>query len=92
LCSYLELGSLIGLDMHTDRTLELIEREQFVFGKHLKTDWNFPKVHLWKHVVWYIWNKGAGHNYSMWPNKKMHSSLKDVYQDCSNGKDIVVQV
>ncbi|KIN96111.1 hypothetical protein M404DRAFT_164113, partial [Pisolithus tinctorius Marx 270] len=98
LCSYLELDSLIGLDMHTDRTLELIEREQLVFRSelklagHLKTDWNFPKVHLWKHVMWNIWNKGAAHNYSTWPNEKMDSSLKDAYQDCSNGKDIAIQV
>ncbi|KAI5990052.1 hypothetical protein F5J12DRAFT_907606 [Pisolithus orientalis] len=96
--SYLELDSLIGLDVHTDKTLELIEREQLVFGselklaEHLKTDWNFPKVHLWKHVMWDIWNKGAAHNYSTRPNKKMHSSLKDAYQDCSNGKDIAIQV
>ncbi|KAI5986272.1 hypothetical protein F5J12DRAFT_898801 [Pisolithus orientalis] len=108
LCSYLELDSLIGLDVHIDKTLELIEREQLVFGselkeyvshvangelaEHLKMDWNFPKVHLWKHVVWDIQNKGAAHNYSTWPNEKMHGSLKDAYQDCSNGKDVAVQV
>ncbi|KAI6006641.1 hypothetical protein F5J12DRAFT_782887 [Pisolithus orientalis] len=106
--SYLELDSLIGLDMHTDRTLELIEREQLVFGSelkeyvshvangelagHLKMDWNFPKVHLWKHVMWDIQNKGAAHNYSTQPNEKMHGSLKDAYQDCSNGKDVAIQV
>ncbi|KAI6143422.1 hypothetical protein BKA82DRAFT_4331282 [Pisolithus tinctorius] len=106
--SYLELDSLIGLDVHTDKTLELIEREQLVFGselkeyvsrvangelaEHLKTDWNFPKVHLWKHVVRDIRNKGAAHNYSTRPNEKMHGSLKDAYQDRSNGKDVAVQV
>ncbi|KAI6144582.1 hypothetical protein BKA82DRAFT_4330868 [Pisolithus tinctorius] len=106
--SYLELDSLIGLDVHTDKTLELIEREQLVFGselkeyvsrvangeleEHLKTDWNFPKVHLWKHVVRDIRNKGAAHNYSTRPNEKMHGSLKDAYQDHSNGKDVAVQV
>ncbi|KIO04654.1 hypothetical protein M404DRAFT_26107 [Pisolithus tinctorius Marx 270] len=106
--SYLELDSLIGLDVHTDRTLELIEREQLVFrselkeyvsrvangelAEHLKTDWNFPKVHLWKHVVRDIRNKGAARNYSTQPNEKMHSSLKDAYQDRSNGKDVAVQV
>ncbi|KIN99328.1 hypothetical protein M404DRAFT_155547, partial [Pisolithus tinctorius Marx 270] len=107
LCSYLELDSLIGLDMHTDRTLELIEREQLVFGSELKvcdisllleltntSKWtvNFPKVHLWKYVMQDIWNKGAAHNYSTWPNEKMHGSLKDAYQDPSNGKDVAIQV
>ncbi|KAI6006349.1 hypothetical protein F5J12DRAFT_905767 [Pisolithus orientalis] len=100
--SYLELDSLIGLDVHTDKTLELIEREQLVFrselkeyvslSEHLKTDWNFPKVHLRKHVMWDIWNEGAARNYSTQPNEKMHGSLKDAYQDCSNGKDVAIQV
>ncbi|KAI6148062.1 hypothetical protein BKA82DRAFT_4015121 [Pisolithus tinctorius] len=66
LLSYLEL----------DRTLELIERKQLVFGTELKD----------------IQNKGAAHNYSTQPNEKMHGSLKDAYQDCSNGKDIALQV
>ncbi|KAI6005210.1 hypothetical protein F5J12DRAFT_905946 [Pisolithus orientalis] len=87
--SYLELDSLIGLDMHTDKTLELIEG---AVAEHLKMDWNFPKVHLWKHVMQDIQNKGAARNYSTRPNEKMHGSLKDAYQDCSNGKDVAVQV
>ncbi|KIN97792.1 hypothetical protein M404DRAFT_159578, partial [Pisolithus tinctorius Marx 270] len=49
-------------------------------------------VHLWRHVMQDIQNKGAAHNYSTQPNEKMHGSLKDAYQDCSNGKDIALQV
>ncbi|KIJ07473.1 hypothetical protein PAXINDRAFT_90352, partial [Paxillus involutus ATCC 200175] len=98
--SYLELDSLIGLDAHTKRTLEMIEEELLVFRNelkvcinfHLKTDWNFPKIHLWKHVVRDIQMKGAVHNYSTRPNEKMHGALKDAYQDRSNGKDVAVQI
>ncbi|KAI5981570.1 hypothetical protein EDD15DRAFT_2391765 [Pisolithus albus] len=106
--SYLELDSLIGLNVHTDRTLELIEKEQVTFEKelkeyisrvssgelseHLKTDWNFPKVHLWQHAVRDIRKKGAARNYSTRPNEKMHGPLKDVYRDRSNGKDVASQV
>ncbi|KAI6107526.1 hypothetical protein EDD17DRAFT_1776127 [Pisolithus thermaeus] len=106
--SYLELDSLIGLSIHTDRTLELIEKEQVTFedklkeyilhvssgklAEHLKTDWNFPKVHLWQHAVQDIWKKGVVCNYSTRPNEKMHGPLKDAYQDCSNGKDVASQV
>ncbi|KIK14665.1 hypothetical protein PISMIDRAFT_116623 [Pisolithus microcarpus 441] len=106
--SYLELDSLIGLSVHTDRTLELIEKEQVIFenelkgyisqvasgelAEHLKTDWNFPKVHLWKHVVRDIRKKGVARNYSTRPNEKMHGPLKDAYRDRSNGKDVASQV
>ncbi|KAF8452167.1 hypothetical protein L210DRAFT_3608318 [Boletus edulis BED1] len=101
ICSYLELDSLTGLDAHTERTLEMIEKELLVFGndlkagelsEHLKTDWNFPKIHLWKHVVWDIHMKGAACNYSTRPNEKMHGALKNAYQDRSNGKDVAVQI
>ncbi|KAI6004782.1 hypothetical protein EDD15DRAFT_2359613 [Pisolithus albus] len=106
--SYLELDSLIGLSVHTDRTLELIEKEQVTFknklkeyiscvsggelAEHLKTDWNFPKVHLWQHAVQDIWKKGVVRNYSTRPNEKMHGPLKDAYHDHSNGKDVASQV
>ncbi|KAI5986488.1 hypothetical protein EDD15DRAFT_2389855 [Pisolithus albus] len=106
--SYLELDSLIGLSIHTDRTLELIEKEQVTFenelkeyisrmsggelAEHLKTDWNFPKVHLWQHAVRDIRKKGVARNYSTRPNEKMHGPLRDAYHDRSNGKDVASQV
>ncbi|KAI6144731.1 hypothetical protein BKA82DRAFT_4016871 [Pisolithus tinctorius] len=80
ICSYLQLETLIGLDVHTEVTLGL------------KDNWNFPKVHLWKHVTCDIWSKGAVRNYSAWPNEKMHGPLKDVYQDRSNRKDVAGQI
>ncbi|KAF8120295.1 hypothetical protein EV363DRAFT_1191298 [Boletus edulis] len=106
--SYLELDSLIALDAHTERTLGMIEAELLTFGnelkeyivrvtagnlsEHLKTEWNFPKIHLWKHVVRDIRTKGVVRNYSTRPNEKMHGALKDAYQDRSNGKDVAVQI
>ncbi|KAF8548228.1 hypothetical protein OG21DRAFT_1479277 [Imleria badia] len=105
--TYLQLDSLIGLDVHTDKTLEMIEKELIVFGnelqqyikaiKHsdntdLKLDWDFPKAHLWKHVVQDIRLKGVVHNYSTHPNEKMHGALKDAYADRSNRKDIEKQI
>ncbi|KAF8123035.1 hypothetical protein EV363DRAFT_1550073 [Boletus edulis] len=98
--TYLQLDSLIGLDVHTDKTLEMIEKELIVFGDELqqyikaversdntdlKLDWDFLKAHLWKHV-------GVVCNYSTRPNEKMHGALKDAYADRSNGKDIEKQI
>ncbi|KIN94997.1 hypothetical protein M404DRAFT_34563 [Pisolithus tinctorius Marx 270] len=100
--SYLRLDTLIGLDVHTEKTLGMIEDELLIFRDELKlyrsfvcrlddTDlkdnWNFPKAHLWKHVTHDIRSKGVVRNYSARPNEKMHGPLKDAYQDRSNGKD-----
>ncbi|KAI6142192.1 hypothetical protein BKA82DRAFT_4331531 [Pisolithus tinctorius] len=107
ICSYLQLETLIRLDVHTEATLGMIEDELLVFrGKlkayrsrirhlhdtGLKDNWKFPKAHLWKHVTRNIRSKGAIRNYSARPNEKMHGPLKDVYQDRSNGKDVAGQI
>ncbi|KAI6000175.1 hypothetical protein F5J12DRAFT_784485 [Pisolithus orientalis] len=104
---YLQLETLIRLDIHTEATLGMIEHELPIFSGELKVyqscvhhlhdtglkdNWNFPKAHLWKHVTHDIQRKGTVHNYSAWPNEKMHGLLKDAYQDCSNGKDVAGQV
>ncbi|KAL4067263.1 hypothetical protein V8B97DRAFT_2025108 [Scleroderma yunnanense] len=93
--SYLQLDSLIGLNIHTDCTLSAIEAELLVFNERLqaykearkksfipglKVDWDFPKTHLWRHVVHYIWEKG------------MHGPLKEAYQNHSNKRDISSQI
>ncbi|KAG1865264.1 hypothetical protein F4604DRAFT_1881913 [Suillus subluteus] len=98
--TYLQLDSLIGLDVHTEGTLAAIEAKLLVFDtelkayvtcaessniKKLKLDWNFPKTHLWKHV-------GVARNFSMRPNEKMHGPLKDTYHHQTNGKDVAMQI
>ncbi|KAI6027155.1 hypothetical protein EDC04DRAFT_2605916 [Pisolithus marmoratus] len=105
--SYLQLDSLIGLDIQTEKTIGMIENELIVFRDELKAyracirhldetglkeNWNFPKAHLWKHVTRDIRSKGAICNYSARPNEKMHGPLKDAYQDRSNGKDVAGQI
>ncbi|KAG1851702.1 hypothetical protein F4604DRAFT_1883568 [Suillus subluteus] len=105
--TYLQLDSLIGLDVHTEGTLAAIEAELLVFDTELKAyvtcaessnieklklDWNFPKMHLWKHVVRDIRCKGVAHNFSTHPNEKMHGPLKDTYHHRTNGKDVTMQI
>ncbi|KAG2345435.1 hypothetical protein BDR05DRAFT_946933 [Suillus weaverae] len=58
---YLQLDSLIGLDIHTEQTLAILDVKFLVFDatlkdyveyvmtssiEELKIDWNFPKIHL----------------------------------------------
>ncbi|KAG2085342.1 uncharacterized protein F5147DRAFT_793714 [Suillus discolor] len=105
--SYLQLDSWIGLDLHTERTLAAIDAELLVFDAELKAyitcaeeseveklklDWNFPKTHLWKHVVRDIRLKGVARNYSTRPNEKLHGPLKDTYHRRTNGKDTATQI
>ncbi|KAI6030769.1 hypothetical protein F5J12DRAFT_779833 [Pisolithus orientalis] len=107
LASYLQLDSLIGLDMHTEQTIEMIDAELLKFDNKLKAyiecvnksgleglqvDWDFPKVHLWKHVVCNIWTKGATRNYSTCPNESMHGPIKEAYECQSNGRDFIDQI
>jgi len=58
----------------------------------LKENWDFPKAHLWKHVVRDIQRKGVSRNYSTRPNEAMHKPLKDAYRDHTNNKDVANQV
>ncbi|KAG1861808.1 hypothetical protein DFJ58DRAFT_715411 [Suillus subalutaceus] len=96
--TYLQLDSLIGLDVHTEGTLAAIEAELLIFDTELKAyvtcaessdieklklDWNFPKTHLWKHIA---------RNYSTRPNEKLHGPLKDTYYHRINGKDVARQI
>ncbi|KAG2126977.1 hypothetical protein BD769DRAFT_1668098 [Suillus cothurnatus] len=89
--SYLQLDSWIGLDVHTESTLAEIEAELLVFDTELKAyvtcaetsaiedlklDWDFPKTHLWKHIVRDIRRKGAAH----------------TYHRRTNGKDVATQI
>ncbi|KAG1899351.1 uncharacterized protein F5891DRAFT_1128989 [Suillus fuscotomentosus] len=98
--TYLQLDSLIGLDVHTEGMLAAIEAKLLVFDTELKAyvtcvessdieklklNWDFPKTHLWKHVVHDIRRKGAAHNYTAWP-------LKDTYHYRTNEKDVAAQI
>ncbi|KAG6370485.1 hypothetical protein JVT61DRAFT_11971 [Boletus reticuloceps] len=104
---YLELDALIGLDVHTERTLSMIESELLVFNDILKeyiklakktnvpdlrVEWNFPKIHLWKHAVRDIRSKGVSRNFSTRPNESMHGALREAYDRRSNGRDVAAQI
>ncbi|KAG1785043.1 uncharacterized protein HD556DRAFT_1451136 [Suillus plorans] len=105
--SYLHLDSLIRLDVHTEWTLAMIDADFLVYDialkayfeyattssfiEDIKTDWNFPKTHLWKHAQRDIKLKGVACNFSTHPNDKLHGPLKLAYLSQSNGKDIAKQ-
>ena len=94
---YLELDALIGLDIHMEHMLLMIESELLIFNdilkvSTLKVEWRFPKVHLWKHIVCDIRLKGVSRNFSTRPNESMHGALREAYDCRSNGRDVAAQV
>ncbi|KIJ09892.1 hypothetical protein PAXINDRAFT_164338 [Paxillus involutus ATCC 200175] len=105
--TYLELDGLIFLDVHTETTLSMIEKELPQFNdalneyielamksniEGLRVDWDFPKVHAWKHIVNDIRHKGAARNFSTRPNESMHGALREAYKRWSNGREVASQV
>ncbi|KAI6028153.1 hypothetical protein EDC04DRAFT_2869153 [Pisolithus marmoratus] len=79
LTSYLELDSLICLDVHMESMIEMIEAELLRFNRALKV------THPWKHI-------GATQNYSTCPNESMHGPLKEAYEWQSNGRAVASQI
>ncbi|PBK79400.1 hypothetical protein ARMGADRAFT_950927, partial [Armillaria gallica] len=55
-------------------------------------NWDFPKIHLLKHLFDDIEAKGVTLNYNTKPNERMHGSPKESYQQHTNFKDIAKQV
>jgi hypothetical protein len=54
--------------------------------------WNFPKIHLRKHLCRDIREKGVTRNYNTKPNEKMHGPIRKIYQYRTNFKDVADQV
>ncbi len=55
-------------------------------------NWDFPKIHLLKHLFNDIEAKGVTLNYNTKPNESMHGLFKESYQQCTSFKDIAQQV
>ncbi|KAF7773496.1 hypothetical protein Agabi119p4_5663 [Agaricus bisporus var. burnettii] len=54
--------------------------------------WNFPKIHLRKHLFRDIREKGVTRNYSTKPNEKMHGPIRKIYLRRTNFKDFDDQI
>ena len=54
-------------------------------------NWNFIKLHYLTHAF-DVETKGVTRNYNTKPNKKLHGPLKNAYQDCTNFKNVTLQM
>ncbi|KIK94441.1 hypothetical protein PAXRUDRAFT_12044 [Paxillus rubicundulus Ve08.2h10] len=85
---YLELNSLIGLNVHMERTLSMIESELLKFNEALKEYIGLAE----KSEIPGLKSKGVTQNYSTWPNESMHGALREAYNCRTNGRDVVSQM
>ncbi|KAI6038375.1 hypothetical protein EDC04DRAFT_2603975 [Pisolithus marmoratus] len=85
LTSYLELNSLISLNVHTESTIEMIEAELLRFDRALKVGLVWRGFELTG-----TFQKPTSGNIT-WPNESMHGPLKEAYEWWSNGKAVAGQ-
>ncbi|KAG1787605.1 uncharacterized protein HD556DRAFT_1448615 [Suillus plorans] len=101
--SYMEFNTYASLEVHTKGTirdgrnmlLELTELMDIYIKDTAdlsEKSWNFPKMHLSAHLFNDMEAKGVTRNYNTKPNEKMHSPLKDAYQDHTNFKNFAEQI
>lgn len=57
-----------------------------------KGEWNYPKVHLIRHLFEDIVAKGVTKNFTTKTFEKMHGPAKDSYKRRTNFKNVAIQV
>ncbi|KAG1814111.1 hypothetical protein EV424DRAFT_1348837 [Suillus variegatus] len=100
---YIEFDIYVSLEVHTEDTIaagrlalqkfsEMMD--EYIAQSHPETNknWNFPKKHLVSHAFDDILAKGVTRNYSTKPNEKMHGSLRKIYLQRTNFKNVASQI
>ncbi|KAJ7450425.1 hypothetical protein FB451DRAFT_1342926 [Mycena latifolia] len=103
--SYLELNAYVGLQLHTPDTIAAGREELQNFGQLIKKyeeacegtefedkNWNFPKMHLHKHVFDDIERKGVTKNFGTKIDEAMHGPARAAYLRQTNFKDVAPQI
>ncbi|KAJ7707650.1 hypothetical protein B0H17DRAFT_1033442 [Mycena rosella] len=93
--SYLELNIYVGLQLHTPTTIASGREVLQNFGQLIKFEdknWNFPKMHLHKHVFDDIERKGVAKNFGTKIDEAMHGPARAAYLRQTNFKDVTPQI
>ncbi|KAG9077589.1 hypothetical protein FS749_010521 [Ceratobasidium sp. UAMH 11750] len=90
ICTQAELRILASFEVHTEETIkhgrELVSKFHRLSEECTKKygkSFNFPKMHMLRHLFDDIWDKGASANFSTKPSEKMHSKLRHAYDTSS---------
>ncbi|EKM77927.1 hypothetical protein AGABI1DRAFT_42300 [Agaricus bisporus var. burnettii JB137-S8] len=103
---YLNIRMYTDFNLHTEGTLSIAEAELnqkfhpalLVYQQsqsqsiNPQKSWNFPKIHLRKHLFRDIYEKGVTRSYSTKPNEKMHGPIRKIYLRRTNFKDFDDQI
>ncbi|KAJ7749592.1 hypothetical protein DFH07DRAFT_869219 [Mycena maculata] len=102
--SYLEVRTLIALEVHTSETIAAGRRELLTLDSvmkkyitacegtiHGEKNWNFPKFHARSHVFDDIAKKGASRNFGTKTSESMHGPIRETYHRLTNFKDVTPQ-
>ncbi|KAJ6495988.1 hypothetical protein C8R45DRAFT_1052651 [Mycena sanguinolenta] len=93
--SYMELDMYVGLELHTTETIAAGCQELQDFGLLMKFEdknWNFPKMHLHKHVFDDIERKGVTKNFGTKIDESMHGPARAAYLRQTNFKNVTPQI
>ncbi|KAJ6471679.1 hypothetical protein DFH09DRAFT_1253869 [Mycena vulgaris] len=91
--SYLVLNVYVGLQLHTPSTIAAGRQELEKFGQLMKDkNWNFPKMHLHKHVFDDIERKGVSKNFGTKIDEAMHGPARAAYLRQINFKNVAPQI
>ncbi|EKM75860.1 hypothetical protein AGABI1DRAFT_45711 [Agaricus bisporus var. burnettii JB137-S8] len=93
---YLNVRLYADFNLHTESTLSATQ-DELEHGFHSSgtvgmKSWNFPKIHLRKHLCRDIREKGVTRNYSTKPNEKVHGPIRKIYLRRTNFKDTANQI
>ncbi|KAG2116194.1 hypothetical protein BD769DRAFT_1629852 [Suillus cothurnatus] len=100
---YVEFDIYVSLEVHTEDTIaagrlalqnfsEIMDEYIAQSQPETLKNWNFPKKHLISHTFDDIVAKGVTRNYSTKPNEKMHGSLRKIYLQRTNFKNVASQI
>ncbi|KAG2128339.1 uncharacterized protein EDB93DRAFT_1096048, partial [Suillus bovinus] len=103
ICYYIEFDVYASFEVHTEETITAgrlaLQKFSEIMDKYITEsqpetmkNWNFPKKHLISHIFDDILAKGVTRNYSTKPNEKMHGSLRKIYLQCTNFKNVASQI
>ncbi|KAG2156288.1 hypothetical protein DEU56DRAFT_867752 [Suillus clintonianus] len=93
---YMELDMYTSFEVQTEDTISAgrfaLQKFSEVMEPETFKNWNFPKKHLISHIFNDILAKGVTCNYNTKPNEKMHGSLRKIYLQHTNFKNVASQI
>ena len=76
---------LVTFSLLTDQNIQKFKKKSTF---EAEKNWDIPKMHLHGHVIKDTLEKGVTCNYNTKINENLHGSIKDIYEQIGNGKNV----